>query len=82
MDGITPEEAWSGIKPDVSQFKIFGSLCYKHVPDQLRSKFDDKSEVKVFLRYHPTGAYKLYDPRSNKIMVSRDVIVDETKWWN
>lgn len=24
----------------------------------------------------------LYDPKSNKIMISRDVIVDEAKWWN
>lgn len=33
--------------------------------------------------YHPTGAYKLYDPVKSRIVISRDVIIDETatfKW--
>ncbi|XP_052726845.1 uncharacterized protein LOC128194777 [Vigna angularis] len=42
LDGITPKEAWTGVKPDVKYLKIFGSLCYRHVPDQLRKKLDDK----------------------------------------
>jgi len=39
----TPEEAWCGVKPSVQHLKILSSLCYKHVPDQLRKKLDDKS---------------------------------------
>jgi len=39
----TPEEAWCGVKPSVQHLKVFGSLCFKHVPDQLRKKLDDKS---------------------------------------
>jgi len=38
----TPEEAWCGVKPSVQHLKIFGSLCFRHVPDQLRRKVDDK----------------------------------------
>ncbi|MCH84599.1 retrovirus-related pol polyprotein from transposon tnt 1-94, partial [Trifolium medium] len=44
-----PEEAWSGRKPNVKHLKIFGSLCYKHIPDARRSKLDDKSETMVFI---------------------------------
>ena len=36
-------EAWSGIKPSVSHFKIFGCICYAHVPAEKRTKLDEKS---------------------------------------
>ncbi|PNX74518.1 copia-type reverse transcriptase-like protein, partial [Trifolium pratense] len=49
-----PEEAWSGRKPSVKHFKIFGSLCYKHVPDAKRTKLEDKSEIMILIGYHPT----------------------------
>lgn len=82
LQGVTPEEAWSGKKPSVSHLRIFGSLCFKHVPEQLRKKLDDKAEQMVLLGYHSTGAYKLFDPRRNKVFFSRDVMVDESKSWN
>ncbi|MCI00966.1 retrovirus-related pol polyprotein from transposon tnt 1-94, partial [Trifolium medium] len=40
---ITPEEAWSDLKPSVSYFKVFGCLAYVHVPDAQRKKLDPKS---------------------------------------
>jgi len=45
----TPEEMWSGIKPRVDYFKVFGSLAHGHVPDTRRSKLDDKSMQCVLL---------------------------------
>lgn len=33
LDGITPEEAWTGSRPNVSHFKVFGSICNRHIPD-------------------------------------------------
>ncbi|PNX76333.1 putative LRR receptor-like protein kinase [Trifolium pratense] len=76
-----PEEAWCGRKPSVKHFKIFGSLCYKHVPDAKRTKLEDKSEIMILIGYHPTGAYKLYNPMTNKVNISRDVIVNEAEQW-
>ena len=40
LEGITPKEAWSGVKPSVKHFRMFGSLCYRHVPEQNRKKLD------------------------------------------
>jgi len=68
-----------GVKPSVKHLKIFGSLCYRHVPDQLRRKLDNKSQVMIMVGYHSTGAYKLYDPNNKKIVFSKDVKFDETK---
>ena len=79
LDKLTPKEVWSRVKPRVSHLRVFGSPCYKHVPDQKRKKLDDKGEVMVLIGYHPTGAYKLWNPCVNKVEFSRDVIVDETE---
>ena len=82
LEGITPEEAWSGAKPNVSHFRIFGSLCFRHIPDQLRRKLDDKGEQMILLGYHSTGGYKLFDPKSKQIIISKDVVFDESRSWD
>ncbi|XP_017441172.1 uncharacterized protein LOC108346619 [Vigna angularis] len=64
LDVITPEEAWTRVKLDVKHLKIFGSICYKHVPDQLRKKLDDKGVSLILAGYNDTRGYKLYDPIS------------------
>ena len=33
-----PEEAWSGTKTSVSHLRIFGSVTFAHIPDELRRK--------------------------------------------
>ncbi|RDY14473.1 hypothetical protein CR513_00462, partial [Mucuna pruriens] len=78
---VTPKEVWSGRKPTVSHFRVFGSLCFKHVPDERRKKLDDKGQPMIFLGYNSTGAYKLYSPTSKKVVLSKDVVVDESKGW-
>ncbi|KAK2454958.1 hypothetical protein QL285_002459 [Trifolium repens] len=77
-----PEEVWSKVKPSVSHLKVFGSLCYKHVPDARRKKLDDKSEAMILVGYHRTGAYRLYNPITDKVEISRDVKVIENDSWD
>jgi hypothetical protein len=36
----------------------------------------------IFIGYHSTGAYKLYNPRNNKVTMSRDVKVVESEFWD
>lgn len=33
----------------------------------------------LLVGYHPTGGYKLFDMSSKKIVISRDVIMDEIR---
>ena len=71
---MTPEGAWSGYKPSVSHFRIFGCIVYIHVPDNKRGKLEDKSLKWVLLGVsEKSKTYRLYDPVSQKIIVSRDV---------
>ncbi|PHT94751.1 hypothetical protein T459_02633 [Capsicum annuum] len=46
---MTLEEAWSGRKPTVDHFRIFGCITYAHIPDEKRKKLDDKSKKCIFL---------------------------------
>lgn len=78
----TPEEAWSGIKPSVSHFRVFGCIAHAHVPDSKRTKLDDKSIKCVLLGVSKESkAYRLYEPISQKILVSRDVVFEENSSW-
>ena len=71
-------EAWSGIKPFVSHFKNFRCICYAHVSPEKRTKLNEKSKKCVFLGYSDvTKGYRLLDVKTNKLVVSRDVIFDE-----
>lgn len=33
LTGMTLEVAWTGVKPCVAHLRVFGSICYKHIPD-------------------------------------------------
>jgi hypothetical protein len=83
VKNITPEEAWSDMKPTVKHFRVFGCLAFVHIPDVNRKKLDSKSTKCVLLGVsEESKAYKLYDPVSRKIIVSRDVVFEESKGWN
>src|SRR5262249_32519737 len=72
---MTPEEAWSGVKPNVDYFRVFGCIGHVHVSDSKRKKLDDKTFQCVLLGIsEESKAYRLYDPASKKIVVSRDVV--------
>ena len=78
----TPEEAWSGIKPSVDHFRVFGCVSHVHVPDSRRVKLDAKSLKCILLRVsEESKAYRLFNPTSNKIIVSRDVVFEEDQQW-
>ncbi|BBN70197.1 hypothetical protein Prudu_1446S000200 [Prunus dulcis] len=79
----TPKEAWSGVKLTEEYFKVFGCVSHVHVPDSKRTKLDDKSLRCVLLGVsEESKAYTLYDPVSQKMLVSRDVVFEEDKSWD
>jgi len=83
LDDQTPQEAWSEQKSTVSHLKVFGSVAYAHIPDQRRTKLGDKSKRYIFIGYdEKTKGYKLLDPISKKVMVSRDVRINEASEWD
>jgi len=80
---MTPQEAWSGYKPSVAHLRIFGCVAYSQVPKSKRKKLDDRGEKCIFLRYsEESKAYKIYNPLTKKLVVSRDIIFDEERVWS
>ena len=80
---MTPKEAWTGRKPIVDHFKIFGCIAYAHIPYEKRKKLDDKGEKCVFLSVSEVSkAYKLFNPLTKKIVTNRDVVFDEKNTWD
>ena len=50
----TPEEAYSGKRPDVGHFRIFGSSIYFHVTNYAQNKFEPTTELGIFVGYTNT----------------------------
>jgi histone deacetylase 1/2 len=75
----TPWEAFWGYKPDVSHLRVFGCAAYAKIPDASRTKLQVKSTKGYFVGYaeHSKG-YRIYNPDTKKVMLSRDVIFDES----
>jgi hypothetical protein len=66
----TPEEAFTGKKPDVSHFKIFGSSAYVHVTKDSRKKMESTAEVGIFVGYIETPhKYHVYFLNNKKIVM-------------
>ncbi|KAM0973674.1 hypothetical protein ACFX2C_016966 [Malus domestica] len=83
LDKKTPFEAYSGRKPGIKHLKVFGSLCYAHIPEQQRQKLDLTSTKCVFLGYGSCEkGYKLYNIDSGKVIISRDVVFNEEACWD
>ena len=49
LNGMTPKETWSRRKPSVSHLKVFWSIGYVHVDDQVMTKLDEKSRKMIFV---------------------------------
>ena len=78
--GATPEAKYSGKIPDISNLNFFGCVAFVHVPKENRKKLDSKTLRCMFLGFDSESkAYRLFDQTRQKVVISRDVVFDETK---
>ncbi|KAL4377627.1 hypothetical protein GQ457_02G041370 [Hibiscus cannabinus] len=78
----TPYEVWTGRRPRVSHLRIFGCVAYTLINTPIRSKLDNKALKCVFVGYcNNSKAYRLFNPLSGKIVISRNVIFNEEGRW-
>lgn len=61
----------------MDHLQVFRSVFYKHVPDARKRKLDGKSEPMIIVGYHKIEAYRLFNLNNKKLMVIRDVFVNE-----
>jgi hypothetical protein len=78
LKNMTPEEAFTGVKPEVGHFKIFGCPVYIHVPKEKRTKLDPSDRKGTLVGYSESSkAYQIYIPSQRQIEVSKDVTFEE-----
>jgi hypothetical protein len=83
LNNITLQELWSNHKPNVAHLKVFRSIAYGKILDPKRTKIEDKSKKYVFIGYSEKfKAYKLYDLIEKKLVISRDVELNEETLWD
>ena len=76
---VTPEEKWNGRKPDIRNFKAFGSECWVHISDEKRKKLDPKSHKCIFIGYsEDSKAYRLFDPSNQGVII---FFCKQQKWY-
>jgi hypothetical protein len=74
----TPEEMFTGKKPEVSHLKIFGCPVFIHIPKEKRNKLDPSGKKGIFVGYFEVSkAFRIYIPGQHHIEISRDVTFDE-----
>src|ERR1700722_18658096 len=88
-EGKSPQELWTGAKPDLSRLRVFGSICYAHITDDTRSKLDANSVKCRMLGYaEDSKAYRLQvignggRLNTGQIIHRRDVIFNEQSIFN
>ena len=78
VKGVTPFEAWTGKKPEVTHFRVFGSRAWAHIPTEKWRALEPQSKECIFVGYpDDVKGYRLLDPFTNQLFVERIVKFDE-----
>ena len=79
LEWRTPYEALTGRIPDISHFRVFGCRAWAH--NNKGKKLDAKSIPMIFVGYESgSKAYRLWDPKSHRIVISSDVQFNEEEF--
>jgi hypothetical protein len=74
----TPEEMFTGKKPDVSHLKIFGFPVLIHITKEKRNKLEPSGKKGIFVGHcEVSKAFRIYILVHHHIDISKDVTFDE-----
>jgi transposase InsO family protein len=80
LGNVTPDEAFTGQKPQVGHLRIFGCVTHSFIPKELRKKMEPTAEKGIFVGYSEISkAYRIYIPALKRVVVRRDVKFEEQK---
>ncbi|XP_060669960.1 retrovirus-related Pol polyprotein from transposon RE1 isoform X3 [Ziziphus jujuba] len=78
LDNETPYFRLYSNNPDYNHLRVFGCLCYAHLPSSDRNKLTAQSARCAFLGYaSDRKGYLCYDPLARRIRISRNVVFVE-----
>jgi hypothetical protein len=77
---VSPFEKMYGRKPDYKHLRVMGSLCFVHIPEELRESkaHSARARMAILVGYHAhKRAYIVWDPTSKRLQATRDLQIDE-----
>jgi transposase InsO family protein len=79
LNDMTMYQAWHGRKPSVQHMRVFGCVAHVKKIGPGITKLVDRSSMMLFIGYQEgSKCYRIYDPASNKLQVSHDIVFEET----
>ena len=79
----TPFELYHSKKPRLSHIRVFGCLALMKAQEKKRSgyqrKLDPRGVKTILVGFERDYTYRLYEPTSNKVIIARDVSLDESQ---
>ncbi len=77
--GLIPKQVYTGKPPQLGHLKVFGCLTYIYIFREKSGKLGLRAEQKIFVDYDDVyKAYQIYNPQIQKIVVTKDVIFNES----
>jgi hypothetical protein len=76
---ITPYEAKTDQKPDISHIRTWGSIAYKKEPSISLKKLDPRANPYILVGYG-SNQYRLINPKTRQSIWARDVYIYEGKF--
>jgi len=79
-NNTSPIAFWTGKEPSIGHLRVFGSTAWLHIPKEKRRKLAAKSLKGILVGYEEEAGskvYRVYDTQSKRVLLSRDVIIDE-----
>ncbi len=76
---LTLEQVYTGKPPQLGHLKVFGCLTYIYISREKSGKLRLRVERRIFVGYDDVSkAYRIYNLQIRKIIVTKDVIFDES----
>ena len=76
--GITPFQAWTGRRSDLSALRVFGCRCWTHLNRSHLSKMDSRAREGIYVGFAPDSkGFLVFIPDTGQFISSRNVIFDE-----
>ncbi|GBN86377.1 Retrovirus-related Pol polyprotein from transposon TNT 1-94 [Araneus ventricosus] len=81
LTGIkTPIKIWTGYRPSVRDFRIFGSLAHVYIPSVRRNKLQPKADVGIMIGYGiKTRGYRVWVPKQRRVIETTRMSINELK---
>ncbi|GAA0161931.1 hypothetical protein LIER_18135 [Lithospermum erythrorhizon] len=69
VDNMTPQQAFSGLKPAVDHLRVWGCMAHVHIPKVRRGKLDERNIKCIFLGVSEgSKGYRLFDVQAKRVI--------------